>query len=200
MKKPGLIITVLSAVLTILSCDPKYYTVTVENQSAKPVTYTYNDIKTADLTPGASKEYHVEAYTLPPGEISVAGAASVEMESQGSGERYVFKDRKSLILQVENKLSEDVYLTADKYIDTSASTLPSPPLTDADYISLGLRPRDTTPPEKPDDLRKSFYTKREKDVIEFNFGDSGKTAYFAVQIENEGKKDPWGPLVSALIP
>jgi hypothetical protein len=41
---------------------------------------------------------------------------------------------------------------------------------------------------------------RKKDVMEFNFGDSGKTAYFAVQIENEGKKGPWGPLVSAIIP
>jgi hypothetical protein len=57
-----------------------------------------------------------------------------------------------------------------------------------------------TPPANPDDLRKSFYTKRKKDVIEFDFGDSGKTAYFAVQVENEGKKGPWGPLVAALIP
>jgi hypothetical protein len=57
-----------------------------------------------------------------------------------------------------------------------------------------------TPPTNPDDLRKSFYTKRKKDVIEFDFGDSGKTAYFSVQIENEGKKGPWGPLVQALIP
>jgi hypothetical protein len=57
-----------------------------------------------------------------------------------------------------------------------------------------------TPPASPNELRNSFYTKRKKDVIEFDFGDSGKTAYFAVQIENEGKKGPWGPLVSALIP
>ena len=130
----------------------------------------------------------------------------------------------------------------------------TPPLTEADYIALGLKPRDSTPtasgtptaqvtvetyligrhelgvkiiyvtgsttdpankgfriwysvvassetpPANPDDLRKSFYTKRKKDVIEFDFGDSGKTAYFAVQIENEGKKGPWGPLVQALIP
>ena len=55
-------------------------------------------------------------------------------------------------------------------------------------------------PASPEDLRKSFYTKRKKDVIDFDFGDSGKTAYFAVQVENEGKKGPWGPLVSALIP
>ncbi|MDR2375483.1 MAG: hypothetical protein LBD96_03490 [Treponema sp.] len=130
----------------------------------------------------------------------------------------------------------------------------SPPLTDSDYISLGLKPRDTTPtpsgtptaqvtvetylvgrhelgvkmiyvtgsnadpankgyriwyslagqgetaPANPDDLRKSFYTKRKKDLIEFDFGDNGKTVYFAVQIENEGKKGPWGPLTSVLIP
>jgi hypothetical protein len=55
-------------------------------------------------------------------------------------------------------------------------------------------------PASPDDLRKSFYTKRKKDVIEFDFGDSGKTCHMAVQIENEGKKGPWGPLSSALIP
>ncbi|MDR0628130.1 MAG: hypothetical protein LBG24_00495 [Treponema sp.] len=57
-----------------------------------------------------------------------------------------------------------------------------------------------TPPANPEDLRKSFFTKRKKDVIEFDFGDSGKTAYFAVQIENEGKKGPWGPLVGVIIP
>jgi hypothetical protein len=130
----------------------------------------------------------------------------------------------------------------------------TPPLMEADYIALGLKPRDSTPtasgtptaqvtvetyligrhelgvkiiyvtgsttdpankgfriwysvigqgetpPTNPDDLRKSFYTKRKKDLLEFDFGDSGKTAYFAVQIENEGKKGPWGPLVQALIP
>ncbi|MDR1221017.1 MAG: hypothetical protein LBK73_15625 [Treponema sp.] len=57
------------------------------------------------------------------------------------------------------------------------------------------------PPADPDaDLPKSFFTKRRKDVIEFEYGDSGKTAYFAVQIENDGKKGNWGPMVSALIP
>ena len=129
-----------------------------------------------------------------------------------------------------------------------------PPLTDADLISLGLKPRDTVhtisgtptaqvtvetylvgrhelgvkivyvtgnpadpankgyriwhsviapgdaPPAAPEDLRMSFYTKRKKDLIEFDFGGSGKIAYFAVQIENEGRKGPWGPMVQALIP
>jgi hypothetical protein len=129
-----------------------------------------------------------------------------------------------------------------------------PPLTDADIISLGLKPHDTTPtatgsptaqvtvetflkgrhelgvkiiyvtgaatdpankgyriwysvvgqgeaaPANPDDLRKSFFTKRKKDIIEFDFDASSKTAWFAVQIENEGKKGPWGPLTNWLIP
>ena len=142
----------------------------------------------------------------------------------------------------------------DKMRDIKKRYFYVPPLTEADIVSLGLKPRDTipthtgtptaqatldtflvgrhqlgfrivfvtgnpddpankgfrvwytlvapgeTPPVDPGELRKSFYTKRKKDVIDFEFGDSGKTAYFAVQIENEGKKGPWGPLVSALIP
>jgi hypothetical protein len=39
-----------------------------------------------------------------------------------------------------------------------------------------------------------------KDLIEFEVEDSGKTVYFAVQAENDGKKGGWGPMVSALIP
>jgi hypothetical protein len=57
-----------------------------------------------------------------------------------------------------------------------------------------------TPPANPDELHKSFFTKRKKDVIEFEFGDSGKNCFMAVQIENEGKKGLWGPLTNALIP
>jgi hypothetical protein len=48
-----------------------------------------------------------------------------------------------------------------------------------------------TPPASPEDLTKSFYTMRKKDLIGFEYGDSGKTAYFAVQVENDGKKGPW---------
>jgi hypothetical protein len=52
----------------------------------------------------------------------------------------------------------------------------------------------------PKQLDESFFTKRKKDVVVFDYEDSGKTAYFAVQVENDGKKGPWGPLVSAVIP
>ena len=143
---------------------------------------------------------------------------------------------------------------AEKMRDIKRRYFLEPPLTDADIISLGLKPRDTVhtmsgtpvaqvtietylagrhelgikivyvtgnpqdsankgyriwysvaahgapPPAEPQTLSNSFYTKRKKDLIEFAFGDSGKTAWFAVQVENEGKKGPWGPLVQALIP
>jgi hypothetical protein len=56
------------------------------------------------------------------------------------------------------------------------------------------------PVTSPKQLDKSFYTRRKKDVVQFDYEDSGKTAYIAVQVENDGKKGPWGPLVSALIP
>jgi hypothetical protein len=56
------------------------------------------------------------------------------------------------------------------------------------------------PPANPEALGHYFFTKRKKDVIPFAFEDSGKTCWMAVQIENESRKGPWGPLVSALIP
>jgi hypothetical protein len=56
------------------------------------------------------------------------------------------------------------------------------------------------PPVNPEALHQSFFTKRRKDLIQFNFEDSGKTCFMAVQVENEGRKGPWGPMVSALIP
>jgi hypothetical protein len=57
-----------------------------------------------------------------------------------------------------------------------------------------------TPPASPEELTTSFFTHRKKDVIKFGFNDSGSTVFFAVQVENEGKKGPWGPMTSALIP
>ncbi|MDR2193237.1 MAG: hypothetical protein LBP19_02045, partial [Treponema sp.] len=141
-----------------------------------------------------------------------------------------------------------------KMCDVKRRYFLTPPLTEADYVALGLKPRDPTvtpsgtpsaqvmvetyligrhelgvkliyvsgspsdpankgyriyysvtgpgetPPANPKDLTRSFFTRRKKDVVEFEYGDSGKTAYFAVQIENDGKKGGWGPLVSALIP
>jgi hypothetical protein len=56
------------------------------------------------------------------------------------------------------------------------------------------------PVTDPKDLTESFSTRRLKDLIQFDYTDSGKTAYIAVQVENGKKKGPWGPVVSAIIP
>jgi hypothetical protein len=58
-----------------------------------------------------------------------------------------------------------------------------------------------TPPAQPEDLRKSFFTRRKWDFIGFDYADSGKSAYIAVQIESGGgEKGKFGPMVSAVIP
>jgi hypothetical protein len=61
-------------------------------------------------------------------------------------------------------------------------------------------PPDGEPVTSPRRLDESFFTRRKKDVMVFDYEDSGKTAFIAVQVENDGKKGPWGPLVFALIP
>jgi hypothetical protein len=57
-----------------------------------------------------------------------------------------------------------------------------------------------TAPTNPKDLNESFFTKKKKDIIVLDTNDSGKKIYCAVQIENEGKKGPWGPITQAIIP
>jgi hypothetical protein len=58
-----------------------------------------------------------------------------------------------------------------------------------------------TPPVDPKELRESFFTRRKRDFIEFGYGDAGKTAYIAVQIESgSGKQGKFGPMTSAVIP
>ena len=52
----------------------------------------------------------------------------------------------------------------------------------------------------PDCLCNSFFTRRSRGMLRFDYADSGKTCWMAVQVENEGKKGPWGPMTSALIP
>jgi hypothetical protein len=139
--------------------------------------------------------------------------------------------------------------------DIKRRYLLSPPLTDSDFVALGLNPPDSThtpsgiptaqvkvetylvgrhelgiklvyvsgspndpankgyriwysvvgqgeaPSKRPEDLRKSFFTMRKNDLLQFDYGESGQTVYVAVQIENSGGKQcPWGPMVFALIP
>ena len=57
------------------------------------------------------------------------------------------------------------------------------------------------PPQAGDDLPHSKFTRRKKELFDFNAGDSGKTVYFCIQYENsKGQAGPWGPLFQATIP
>ena len=52
-----------------------------------------------------------------------------------------------------------------------------------------------------DELPHSKFTRRKKELFDFNANDSGKTAYFCIQYENsKGEAGPWGPVFQATIP
>ncbi|MDR0720068.1 MAG: hypothetical protein LBF78_10570 [Treponema sp.] len=56
-------------------------------------------------------------------------------------------------------------------------------------------------PALPEELPVVFTTKRKRELITFENGDSGKTAYFAIRIGNGNKEyGPWCPLFSSIIP
>jgi hypothetical protein len=108
-------------VFAFVSCETRYYTVTIKNDSSKSVTYTYDDI-TDTLAVSGSKEYQVKAYTQPPKNISVPGAMSIQVESLPSGEELKFTDVASIDIHVLNTLDTEITLTADNYIDNNGTT------------------------------------------------------------------------------
>ena len=74
------------------------------------------------------------------------------------------------------------------------------PVNDSYRVYYTVQESGDPPPEHYSLLKESFSTRRKKGRMTFDPGDSGKTCYFAVQIENGNKKGPWGPITSALIP
>ena len=57
------------------------------------------------------------------------------------------------------------------------------------------------PPHSPDQLAADKFTRRKRHAIAFPAEDSGKTAWFALRVENsKGGKGPWGEMFSAIIP
>lgn len=81
-----------------------------------------------------------------------------------------------------------------------ASGNPDDPANEGYRIWFKVTAPGEAPPAGPEDLHESFYTRRRRDLMEFAFGDSGKTVWFCVQVEHGGEKGPWGPMVSAIIP
>jgi hypothetical protein len=105
-------LVILTCVFILFSCDTKYYTVTVRNKSAKTVTYTYNGVQDT-LSPTDAKEYQAEAYTQPPGDISVSGAMSVKMEKTLHSDEYLFADVTGAELKIQNTLNIAVRIMAE---------------------------------------------------------------------------------------
>jgi hypothetical protein len=57
------------------------------------------------------------------------------------------------------------------------------------------------PPENGDDLPFSRFTRKKKEVFDFDEKDRGKRVYFDIRLENaKGEPGPWGPIVDTIIP
>jgi hypothetical protein len=59
----------------------------------------------------------------------------------------------------------------------------------------------SAPPQTPEDLPNSFFTRRYNDLLELPPEASGKTCYLAARFENsKGQTGPWGTMINAIIP
>jgi hypothetical protein len=110
--------SLLVVVFVLFSCETRYYSVTVRNNSAKPVTYTYDNI-TDTLAPASFKEYQVKAYTQPPKDLSVPGPGvlSIKMTRAFQADEYVFEDVAPKDIQVLNTLAIPVRIMVGMYIE-----------------------------------------------------------------------------------
>jgi hypothetical protein len=67
--------------------------------------------------------------------------------------------------------------------------------------ALGAKRELVKAPVSGKELPHSLFTRRKKELFDFDQEDSGKTVYFCVRYENaKGRPGPWGPLFSAVIP
>ena len=68
-------------------------------------------------------------------------------------------------------------------------------------IYYGIYAAGATLPINGKDLRESMFTRKKKELFNFQPEDSGKTACFSLRYENsKGKAGPWGPMAMAIIP
>ena len=56
-------------------------------------------------------------------------------------------------------------------------------------------------PQRPEELTQSHFTRRKRDVLEFQYDNSGMKCFICIRYENgKGEVGPWGPMASAFIP
>jgi hypothetical protein len=105
-------------VLLVLGCDTKYYSVLITNNSAKSVSYTYDDVSDT-LAASQSKTYEVKAYTQPPKDfVDQNGIASLKMDQKGDS--FTFIDATPIYMNILNTLPVDVKrIKAHNFIDNN---------------------------------------------------------------------------------
>jgi hypothetical protein len=106
MKRRFLLLVIMAG-MVLVSCETRYYSVMVRNNSSKAVTYIFNNVKDT-LPPSGAREHQVEAYTQAPKELSVPGAMSVKMEYISKDDSYLFTDSTPLELKIINPTVYDV--------------------------------------------------------------------------------------------
>ncbi len=117
MKKLTLFIVVVG--LIVVSCETRYYSVVVKNNSSKNVSYSYDGLHTT-LAPLDFKTYEVAAHTqMPSNIVDQNDIASLKMERVD--DQYIFTDATPLTLNVINSLPSGIPIMADNYIDNGGS-------------------------------------------------------------------------------
>jgi hypothetical protein len=163
------------------------------------------------------------SWNVPPKELTqldgLAAAAGIILDKAQSSER-------TAVITAQCKAAFDGLTEKMRFVKNHFFL--TPPLTDSDLIALGLKPRDTihtagsasgraggsghtpswgasagTDPAghrgRKSSERRGLPGLRER--FDFDGGDSGKTAYFCIRLENaKGEAGPWGALFSAVIP
>jgi len=57
------------------------------------------------------------------------------------------------------------------------------------------------PHQNPEELTTSHFTRRKRDLIDFQYDNSGKQCFICVRYENsKGDKGHWGSMVNSFIP
>jgi hypothetical protein len=68
-------------------------------------------------------------------------------------------------------------------------------------VATGVKRELVKAPVSGEELPHSKFTRRKKELFDFDQADSGKTVYFCVRYENaKGEPGPWGPMFSSIIP
>jgi hypothetical protein len=130
MKNPVLGLFILAAPLILFSaCETKYYAVTVQNNTAKTISYTYDD-RAETLNPWEAREHQIRPYAPPPKDAADGnGIKSVKVEALASGEAYSIVDVPPIPLEVSKSLAVDVRITAGGYIEHSGNPFIEMPAT-----------------------------------------------------------------------